>query len=361
MRRLQKAVLLRSSLILPLLSLFPALAQTTKQAPDAANAVNEPAPADSSPTLAQLRAMIDRGQTPEALKQLDALAAQQPVPAGVNRLRGLAFYSLNQFSEADAAFASALKDDPHDLEAEQLRGLTLFRLGRTADAIPLLESAAHWTPQTKIDPSYVLALCYLDTRQYDKARGALAAQYGFAPDSAPAYLLAARFLLRREYLPIAQQFAEKALEIDPQLPLAHELLGEIALAGEHLDVAIAEFEKEESRNPLEGSVYDRLGDAYTRAGDYTKALQSLQRALLLEPTATGPYILLGKVYLRRQDPASAVMYLERAEKMDPNNFMTHSLLGQAYRSLGRAQDATRETQISEQIQAAGEPRLETVH
>ena len=358
MRCLKKAGSLRFVLIALITSVPLAPAQTAQQASAETKAASDSSPA---PTLARLRAMIDRGQPAEALKQLNALAAQQPVPEGVDRLRGLAYYSLNQFAEADAAFASALKDDPHDLEAAQMRGLTLFRLGRTADAIPLLESAAHWTSQTKVDPSYVLALCYLDTRQYDKARGALAAQYGFAPDSAPAYLLASRFLLRREYLPIAQQFGEKALEIDPQLPLAHELLGEIALAGQHVDVAIAEFEKEQSRNPLEGSIYDRLGDAYTRAGDYTKALQSLQRAVLLEPTSTGPYILLGKVWLRRQDPATAAMYLERAEKMDPNNFMTHSLLGQAYRSLGRTQEASRETQISEQIQSANAPKLEAVH
>ena len=358
MRCPYKAALLQSVLILAALSLPLAPAQTPVQTPETANPVAGPA---SSPTLVQLRLMIDRGHTAEALKQLDTLAAGQPVPAGVNRLRGLALYSLNRFADADVAFASALKDDPHDEDAAQLRGLTLFRLGRPADAIPLLESAPHWTAQTKADPNYVLALCYVDTRQYDSARRALATQYGFAPDSAPAYLLAARFLLRREYLPIAQQFATKALELDPQLPLAHELLGEIALAGEHLDVAIAEFEKEQLRNPLEGSIYDRLGDAYTRAGDYTKAKQSLQRALLLEPTATGPYILLGKVLLREQDPASAEMYLERAEKMDPGNFMTHSLLGQAYRSLGRAEDASRETQISQKIQAANEPKLDTVH
>jgi predicted Zn-dependent protease len=305
--------------------------------------------------------MIDRGHPADALKQLDTLAAQQPVPAGVNRLRGLALYSQNQFAQADAAFASALNQDTKDEESEQLRGLTLFRLGRPADAIPLLESAHEWTSQTRVDPSYVLALCYVDTRQFDNARRAFATQYGFAPDSAPAYLLAARMLLRREYLPIAQQFAAKASELDPQLPLAHALLGEIALAGEHLDEAIAEFEKERSRNPLDGSIYDRLGDAYTRAGDYTKAQQSLQRALLLEPNSTGPYILLGKVLLKRQDPASAMMYLERAEKMDPGNYITHSLLGQAYRSLGRAEDASRETQTSQKIQAASEQKFETVH
>jgi len=358
MLRPYKTALIRSLSISTLLSLQLALAQVPVQTPAASNAAPQ---SDTPQNLNQLRLMIDRGHPADALKQLDTLAAQEPIPVGVNRLRGLALYSQNQFAEADAAFASALKQDPHDEESEQLRGLTLFRLGRPADAIPLLESAHEWTSQTRVDPSYVLALCYLDTRQFDNARRAFATQYGFSPDSAPAYLLAARMLLRREYLPAAQQFAAKALELDPQLPLAHALLGEIALAGEHLDEAIGEFEKERTRNPLDGSIYDRLGDAYTRSGDYTKAQQSLQRALLLEPNSTGPYILLGKVLLKRQDPASAMMYLERAEKMDSSNFITHSLLGQAYRSLGRLEDASRETQTSQKIQAASEPKLETVH
>jgi len=70
--------------------------------------------------------------------------------------------------------------------------------------------------------------------------------------------------------------------------------------------------------------------------------------------------LLGKVLLKQQSPANAAMYLERAETMDPGNYMTHSLLGQAYRSLGRPEDATRETQTAEKIQAASEPKLQNV-
>jgi tetratricopeptide (TPR) repeat protein len=359
MRRPHTVGLVLSSITLAVLSLSLAWGQLPS-APSAQMPGASTAAGDSTQNLTRLRLMIDRGQAADALKQLDAMAVQQPVPMGVNRLRGLALYSQNQFAEADTAFARALKQDPHDQESIQLRGLTLFRLGRPADAIPLLESAHELTAETRVDPNYVLALCYIDTGQYDSARGAFAVQYGFPADSAAAYLLAARMLLRREYLPVAQQFATKALEIDPKLPLAHALLGEIALAGEHIDVAISEFEKERNRNPLDGGIYDRLGDAYTRAGDYTKALQSLQRALLLEPNSTGPYILLGKVLLKRQDPAGALMYLERAEKMDTSNYMTHNLLGQAYRSLGRADDASRETQISQKIQAASEPKMETV-
>jgi tetratricopeptide (TPR) repeat protein len=316
---------------------------------------------DTAQSLVELRKMIDRGHGADALKQLDALAAQHSVPAGVDRMRGLALYSQNRFIEADVAFANALALDAHDEEATQMRGLTLFRLGRQAEAIPLLEAAHNWTPETKVDPNYVLALCYIDTRRYDDARHAFALQYGFAPDSASAYLLAARMLFRREYVPIAQEFARKALELDSQLPLAHALLGEAALAGEHLDEAIGEFEKERIRNPLEGSVYDRLGDAYTRAGNYTKAQQALQQALLLEPNSTGPYILLGKVLLRQQDSVSAAMYLERAKQMDPSNYITHNLLGQAYRSLGRLEDASREIQMSKKLLSAAEPKFDSIH
>jgi tetratricopeptide (TPR) repeat protein len=276
----------------------------------------------------------------------------------VDTLRGVAFYAQSRFVDADAAFAIALKKNARDEEAIQMRGLTLFRLGKPAEAIPFLEAAHKWTQETKTDPSYVLALCYIDTRRYDDARRAFAMQYGFAADSAAAYLLAARMLLRREYVPVAKEFANKALELDPQIPLAHALLGEIALAGEHLDEAIAEFEKERARNPLEGSIYDRLGDAYTRANDYTRAQQALQQALLLEPNTTGPYILLGKVLLKRQDALNAAMYLERAEKMDPGNFMTHNLLAQAYRLLGRTSDANHQNELAQRLQSATQPQLQ---
>jgi len=314
--------------------------------------------ANEANALAEPRKMIDRGRSEDALKILDGLAARQPPPAGVDTLRGVAFYAQSRFADADAAFAIALNKNARDEEAIQMRGLTLFRLGKPAEAIPFLEAAHKWTQETKTDPSYVLALCYIDTRRYDDARRAFAMQYGFAADSAAAYLLAARMLLRREYVPVAKEFANKALELDPQIPLAHALLGEIALAGEHLDEAIAEFEKERARNPLEGSIYDRLGDAYTRANDYTRAQQALQQALLLEPNTTGPYILLGKVLLKRQDALNAAMYLERAEKMDPGNFMTHNLLAQAYRLLGRTSDANHQNELAQRLQSATQPQLQ---
>lgn len=314
--------------------------------------------------LASLRHSINTGQPDEALKEIAQLRAEHAADntslKGLDRLEGLALYSKGDLRQADISFAAALQQDPGDTESAQMRGLTLYGLGRPADAIPFLESSRK-SLLTKADPNYVLALCYIDTRRYDDARHAFAVQYGFAPDSAPAYLVAARMFLRREYLPVAQQFAERSLELEPTLPLAHELLGEIALAGNHLDVAIPEFEKERARNPLAGLVYDRLGDAYVRAARYDDAQRVLQEALLLEPNSTGPYILLGKTMLKKSDPMAAATYLEHANQLDPANYMTHSLLGQAYRAMGRRDDATREADTAQKLQGAAEPKLEGAH
>ncbi len=311
-----------------------------------------------APTVAAIAKLVSTGREDGALAQIEALRAAEPKTPGLDRLEGDALYDLNRLPEADTAFARAVTADPHDQAAAQMRGLTLFKLGRPADAIPLLEGSHAAGAQSKADPTYVLALCYMDTRRYDDARRAFAAQYGFAPDSAAGYLVAARMLLRREYLPVSQQFAEKAVALDPHLPLAHELLGEIALAGGHTDVAIQQLEAERALDPLEGQVYERLGDAYSRGGRYPEAERVLQQAVLLEPHATGPYILLGKVLLKEGQAVGAMTFLQRAETMDPANYMTHNLLAQAYRAMGRTDEARSELALTEKIQAADEPKLQ---
>jgi tetratricopeptide (TPR) repeat protein len=314
--------------------------------------------ASSGGSLAEAQKLIRQNRLDEALRALDALAARKPEPAGVEKLRGMALYQQNKLPEAEAAFARAVTADPQDIEAAQMDGVTLFRLGKPAAAIPLLERSRNETVAgANVDGNYVLGLCYMDTRRYDDARKAFAAQYGFAPDSAEAYLLSARLLFRREYLPIAIAAAQKAEQLAPKMPMVHELLGEIALAQSRGADAITEFEQERAINPLYGGLYDRLGDAYLRAGEYDKAQQALNRAVLLEPASTGPYTLLGKVLLKQGNAAMATMYLERARNMDPNNYMIRSLLGQAYRAAGRKEDAERETAKAVELQAATAPKL----
>lgn len=307
-------------------------------------------PTDPQSELAAASKAFETGHAQEALTQLDALAKLTPEPAGVERLRGFIDYQQRDMVAAEAAYAKAVAQDPGDRESMQMRGVALYSLGRPAEAIPLLEKARVAVPSANVDPNYVLGVCYIAVRRYDDARRAFAAQYGFAPDSAPAYLLAARLLLRQENPAMAESYARQALALRPSIPLAHLLLGEVDLARGQLPEAIAELKQERDMDPLNGQVYDRLGDAYVRSGDDANAQVALSQAVLLEPNASGPYILLGKVMLNQQNPLLAVLYLERAVGMDPGNFMAHTLLGQAYRRTGRADEAKKEFDTADRIQ-----------
>ncbi len=304
------------------------------------------------PSVAGVRALMAQGKLDDARRELDALAAMQPEPPGVERLRGIVEYESNRMAEAEASFARALEQDPSDLDAMQMRGVTLYRMGKPGDAIPLLERAHSAGPIANADPNYVLGLCYVGAKRYDDARRAFAAQYDFAPDSAAAWLLTARMLFRQELTAPAAAAAHQAVQLDPRIPLAHRLLGEIDLAGGDVSGALAELEQEVKVNPLDGETYDRMGDAYIRNGQYARAQQVLDRAVLLEPNASGPYILLGKTLLEEHDPVTAAMYLERAEKMDPSNTMIHMLLGRAFTAAGRSNDANREFEALQKLQGA---------
>jgi predicted Zn-dependent protease len=318
--------------------------------PDRAEPASTPTPFEVAQDLAA------RGRLDKALTQLDQLATQVPEPPGVERLRGIIFYQKEQLAEAITAFDKAGVQDPNDRESIEMHGVSLFRLGRAAEAIPYLEKAHAAVERANVDPEYVLGLCYADVQRYDDARHSFAAQYGFAPDSAEAYLLAGRLFLRREFAEEAAVQGRKALEMNPALPLAHQLLGEVALAKGDSASAIRELEAERKLNPLNGALYDRLGDAYLRNGQYTEAQQALNRAVLLEPTSTAPYILLGQTFLKLKQPIQALHYLDHAAKMDPSNYITHNLLGQAYKATGQMAEANREFKMVVELQHVQTPQ-----
>jgi len=315
---------------------------------------SESAPAPD--LLAEAKRQIEKNQLDQAIQTLKSLEQQHPETRDLQYQLGLAYYHKGDFVQAQSAFAKAMEADPKNREAVQLRGLSLFQLGRPADAIPYLKQVQSWIGPANVDGNYVLGLSYMQTQKYDDARKSFAQMYGVAPDSAAAHLFLARMLLRQGYDPIAEQNAQQAATMDPTLPLVHYLLGEFYLYKSNVQKAIEEFELEQKSNPAYAGTYDRLGDSYSRVGRYDDAERALQRAILLDATATGPYILMGKVLVKKKDYGSALNYLQKAVRMDPSNFMSHHLMGEAYRGLGRTQDAERELKRAEELQAAQESK-----
>src|SRR5947199_9842934 len=314
-----------------------------------------PTPNQSAPDFTDARGLMQQGKYDQAIAQLQELSAKDPGLKGLPHELGTAYYKKGDYMKAVESLKAALEQDPHDNEAVQLLGLSYYLSGRPAEAIPMLEKVQTWYPRANVDASYILGLCYIQTKDYPHARSAFAKMFDVPPESAPAYLFTARMLFRQEFDPIAEEYAQKAASLDPKLPLAHFLLGELYLYKSRIPESIGEFQKELAINPGHAQTYYNLADAYSRIQKFDDAVCLLQRTIWLDATSTGPFILMGKVLEKKGESELAIRALQHAASMDPNNSITHHLLGQAYRDLGKKDDAERELKLAEQLQS-GESR-----
>jgi len=308
-------------------------------------------PAGAAPVLdfAQIRQLSESGKHDEALAQLRELQTNKPGLKGLDHEFGVVYYKKGDYLAAVNSLKKALAADASDNEATQLLGLSSYLAGRPAEAVPYLEKVQSWYPRANVDAAYILGVCYIQTKDYTKARMAFARMFDVPADSAASYLFTARMLLRQEFDPVAEEYAQKATLLDPKLPGAHLMLGELYLYKSRVPEAIEQFQKELSLNPSNANAYYKLADAYSRIQKFDDAERLLQRSLWLDATSTGPYILMGKVLEKKGEFELAVRALQHAVAMDPNNPMTHHLLGQTYRDMGKKDEAASELKIAEEL------------
>src|SRR5437764_8200766 len=210
------------------------------------------------PAFAETRRLSQQGKFDEALAQLEALALKDPELRGLAHELGVTYYKKSDYLKAVASFKKALEEDPGDNEAVQLMGLSYYLAGRPAEAIAPLEKVQTWYPSANVDASYILGVCYMQTKDYPNSRKAFAKMFAVPSDSAASYLFTARMMLRFDFDVVAEEYAKKAVELDPKLPLVHSLLGELYLYKSRMPQATEQFQKELELNPGDADVYYKL-------------------------------------------------------------------------------------------------------
>lgn len=293
------------------------------------------APDDS---VARATALVEAGKLKDAQQVLDGADTSS---TGAEYLRGLISYRLHDYVPASKLLQQALPaiptGSPKYRETVRMIGQSEYLSGHIAVAIPWLEKAQASGSHSN-ELFYMLGNSYLQTRQIEKGRAAVAATFGVPPDSGAARLFTAQMLIRLELEDDAEHELAAALAREPNLPGLHFMLGEIAIYRAQTPRAIEELSREIALNPDFAMAYYRLGDAYTRQEDWDHAVPPLERAVWLNPTYSGPYILLGKAYFNKSDLANAEHMLRRALQMDPRNASAHYLLGRTLIKAGRTEE-----------------------
>lgn len=308
-----------------------------------------------NPTIAQIQTLLQNGKAEDALQEIGKLeenARSQPL---IKHLAGLALYQTGNYQEAvehlTASFEQASKGTAQYLQAAHLLGMSHYFLGHMPEALRFLaaiEGASLDTSETQ----YLRGVCQLQLQQVEEARTTFARMFSIPADSAAACLINAQMMIRQHLEELAVPELKKALTLDPKLPQAHFLLGELSIYKSDIDGGIQLLEQEIKLNPANAMAYYRLGEAYTRQLKWDEAIAPLQKSIWLNPFFSGPFIVLGKVYLKKGDLTNAESILKRALAMDVNNYSGHHLLAQVHQRAGRQEEARKEFQTAERLRSA---------
>ena len=311
----------------------------------------------SQSAVARAHKLVGEGNFDAAIEVLKAASRERPGDRQIAYLLGQAYYRKGDSARAAESLTKALGGLPRESaeyrQAVQMLGLSHFVLGHFAEALPHLEQLSRWAPEN-VETTYALGVCYIQTHSPAKSREAFARMFKVPAGSAPAYLINAQMLVRQQFEEFAEQELRKALELDPRLPQANFLLGELAVYHAQIDRGIQLLEKEIALNPTFGMAYYRLGEALTRQLRWDESVAPLQKSIWLNPYFSGPYIVLGKVYLKKDDLGNAESMLRRALQMDPNNFSGHHLLAQVLQRAARPDEARKEFELAERLRATAD-------
>jgi tetratricopeptide (TPR) repeat protein len=307
--------------------------------------------------LDQAQSLITSGKTGAAIALLKSTPRTDSNQAQIDHLLGLAYYQQGDYSQA-IEFLSSSERQAQDgtkqsRQAIQLLGMSHYLLGHVKEAVPFLERASKLSP-ADVETTYALGVSLIQNREIEKARETFARMFGVAPTSASAYLINAQMMIRQQFEEFAEKELQKALELDPKLPQANFLLGELAIYRANIDLGIDLMQKEIAINPAFAMPYYRLGEALTRQLKWEQAIAPLQKSIWLNPFFSGPYIVLGKVYLKTGDLGNAESILRHALKMDTNNYSGHYILAQVLQQSGKAEEAKKEFELADRLRTTAD-------
>jgi tetratricopeptide (TPR) repeat protein len=264
--------------------------------------------------FALARQAQDAGQFEKAAQEYAATIHLAPTFAGAYINLGLVDYVQGDFQDSSVAFRKALQLDPKLVGASLYLGIDDLKLNQPDKALLHLQHAEKLDPSNK-DAQTWLGTAYWQTGQTWVALEQFrAANKNFPNDPDILFVLGEAYrktadqeiqalirnasgtafvheifgdiYLDQNALAKALGHYRAALRLDPNAPDIHFKLGEVALRGDHLDEAKAEYLKQLQVSATKAAAKARLAEISLLNGQVTPALSMLEQALTLSPLQT---------------------------------------------------------------------------
>jgi len=210
-----------------------------------------------------------------------------------------------------------------------LKGRYYFNL-RGADN--LSKSIDQFKLATELDPNYALAFSGLADSY------ALFSDYAGTPGS--------------EVVPMVRMYAERAIELDPQLAEPHATLGILSVQNRNWDEALRESKTAVDLNPSYPTGVQWHASVLLDLGHYDEAAEMMKRAHDLDPVSPAISDGLSNTYEARDIYDAAMENSKRYIEMNPTFPAAYRSLGFYYSIMGRHAEAVAQAEKAVQLDRA---------
>jgi tetratricopeptide (TPR) repeat protein len=209
-----------------------------------------------APLLARATELLRAGRPADAIVPLDEAVRLEPSNALLQHDLGLACLEVGRMEDAASALRRAVSVDPTYADAHFRLGIALEQLGDVAGAVAAYDRATELAPA--LTEAWFRAGALVSTLGHrDEAIGCFRRAAETGAKTRYGRLGKARELLLEDRDAEAEKVLRKALAVDPENALAHELLGGLLSELGRFDEARACFEQAIAIAPmLAGSYYD---------------------------------------------------------------------------------------------------------
>ena len=137
----------------------------------------------------------------------------------------------------------------------------------------------------------------------------------------------------------ALAYAQRGVEIAPQVCEAHVMLGRVLCQLGRLPEAIAQDEQALQINPYSAVAHLGFGLALMESGKMPEAMEHFEQALRIKPDYAEAHYNLGNVLLQVRRLPEAIRHFEQALRIKPDYAEVHYNLGLALAQAGKIEEA----------------------
>jgi tetratricopeptide (TPR) repeat protein len=260
-------------------------------------------------------------------------------------LLGIAQYEMGDYGNARRNLESALRANPKDDNAELFLSNDLIKLGDFDSAAVHLRQLSQRQPQNQ-EIWYLLGKVHMRLSEQ-----ALSKLNAIDPDSVYAHEISGEVMESMKNFDGALLEYKKAVELAPQQPGTHYLLGNAYWSIQIWEPATEQFRAELANDPANCAAQWKLGNIMLeQRQDPAESLAQVEKALAICPNLAAAHLDRGRALIRLDRNDDAITDLRIAEKADPSEPSTHFLLAQALRATGKPREAQAEMQTFSKLE-----------